>query len=306
MARSQASPPISHQDSPGAATNLELTDEVMSNLSTTSTESKKGEQEDSQAETIADKASSSDHEKPEAALEVPFPFMKLPLEIRSMIYENVLRQPTNIKVEGRFGTFLSGIDYYAINDVATHCRIFLVSKAFYQEAMPIYFCCNTFSFAYTWVMYYVTRKLKVDYRRHFRSIKITGAWMGLHCRGAAKFLQGCVSLRHLSIRFDNSIFRWVRVPGQKRVFKPWGVGELLKVRGIRDLEVKIPHVVDFREEYETFIERLDVLKQPYSVAALRQQDKIDYPPKKAQRSVFGKANVVTRSERKMIANDQKD
>ncbi|KAL9588650.1 MAG: hypothetical protein Q9203_002544 [Teloschistes exilis] len=293
MAQSQAPPPISRQNSPGAAADLKLTDEIMSSLSTTLADCKNGEQEKSQAKRIADKASSSDHEKPEAAPEVPFPFMKLPMEIRSMIYQDVLQQAEDIRVEG----FLSRLS--CDHAVATHCRIFLVSKAFYQEAMPIYFGCNTFDFVCTAVLHYVVRNLSVVYRRQFRSIKIS--WDRYDCSGAAKFLQGCVSLRRLNIQFQGSLFRWCLIPDQ---IKPWGVGELLKVRGIIDLELNISHWDHYPKHYKELVEKLQVLKQPYSVAALRRREKIDYPPKKAQRRVFGKANVVTRSERKMIANGQ--
>ncbi|KAL9581855.1 MAG: hypothetical protein Q9212_003645 [Teloschistes hypoglaucus] len=292
MSESQAPPPISHEDSPGTAADLEVTEDAMANLSTTLADCNNGEQGESQAKATADKALAL------AASRAPFPFMTLPMEIRSMIYEDVLRQPTDISVAGVFSW---AKEDYAI---AEHCRIFLVSKAFYHEAMPIYFGCNTFSFHCTFVLNDVTRNLSVDYRRQFRSIKIN--WGRDECSTAARRLQGFVSLRRLSIQFDGSLFRWFFIPDQGAVFKPWGVGELLKVRGIKDLELNISCGDHYYEEYTKLVEKLQVLRKPYSVAALRRQHKIDYPPKRVQRSVFGKANVVTRSERKMIASIQKD
>ncbi|KAI4251078.1 MAG: hypothetical protein LQ352_005079 [Teloschistes flavicans] len=298
MAGLQTTPPIFQQDSPGVAADLGPTDKIMANLSNTSEDCNIGKQGGNYAEAVAVKASSSDHEKPEAASEAPFPFMKLPLEIRRMIYKDILRQSTDILVQGFLWWWTED------HAIATHCRIFLVSKAFHQEAMPIYFGCNTFSFGCTWVLTCGTKKLNVDYRRQIRSIEIT--WGSDCCSSAAKFLQSCVSLRRLSIKFDGSLFHWFVVPGQRPVFKAWGVGELLKVRGIRDLDLTISSGDHYSKEYEELFQKLQVLRQPYSAAALRRQDKIDYPPKKAQRSVFGKANVVTRSERKMIADGRKD
>lgn len=57
-------------------------------------------------------------------------------------------------------------------------------------------------------------------------------------------------------------------------------------------------------EWQELLEALQVLKQPYSEAAIRRQDKKDYPPEKAKRTVFGRANVVTRAETRLASESE--
>ncbi|KAI4232178.1 MAG: hypothetical protein L6R40_007493 [Gallowayella cf. fulva] len=91
----------------------------------------------------------------------------------------------------------------------------------------------------------------------------------------------------------------VRIPGLR---------ELLKVRGIQTMEFHLalsspPNTTweSIVPDWQQFLAALEVIKQPYSEAALIRQYKKDYPPEKAKRTVFGKANVATRSERRLTS-----
>ncbi|KAL9011494.1 MAG: hypothetical protein Q9180_009188 [Flavoplaca navasiana] len=91
-----------------------------------------------------------------------------------------------------------------------------------------------------------------------------------------------------------------------------GLGDLLKVRGIQELDIIVPSALPHSRYYsfndemspESFIKDLQVLKLPRSAASLRRQDEKDFPPEKARRTVFGKANVMTRSEKAMIDGNE--
>ena len=91
-----------------------------------------------------------------------------------------------------------------------------------------------------------------------------------------------------------------------------GLGDLLKVRGIQELQIIVPSALPYSRYYsfngdvspEFFIKVLQVLKLPRSATSLRRQDEKDFPPEKARRTVFGRANAMTRAERAMIDGNE--
>ncbi|KAL8688015.1 MAG: hypothetical protein Q9218_005968 [Villophora microphyllina] len=296
MAGSQVLPVSSHQGSPGEATDSVAGNKHLANLSTIFDFGGTGKKEESPAKAMADIASFSEDRKPKGVPEAPFPFMKLPLELRNMVYREILQRPKSI-IPYRLYYWRRNIE-----SLVPTCRIFLVSKALYDEAVLIFFGYNTFDFISMDILEEHLATMKVECRRQIRSIVV--GLSGDRRTEAAKLLRRCVSLRHLSIGLGGSSFRFA-TPHPPWVLKPWGVQELLKVRGLNIVEVVNLCSTGgrLREEDSALLKALQVLKQPYSAAALRKQDKVDFPPKKAQRSVYGKTNVMTRSERKMVAND---
>ncbi|KAL8959580.1 MAG: hypothetical protein Q9193_003585 [Seirophora villosa] len=216
----------------------------------------------------------------------PFPFMKLPSEIRVMIYKEVLVAPSEVAVHYRSWWILhTTIEDHAgdeeFHSPALTCRIFRVSKTIYAEAMPIYFGCNTFAFVSLDILS-VLNKLKPDFRRSIRSLSIN--FWGLT---PAKTIR-CWKNEFLPL------------------LKAHGVNDLLKLRGIEELKVEnASHYAmeDFIKGWEAFVGALQVLKQPRNAVTLRRQDRKDYPPEKAKRTVFGKTNVTTRSER--VLNEER-
>ncbi|KAL9010984.1 MAG: hypothetical protein Q9173_004132 [Seirophora scorigena] len=231
----------------------------------------------------------------------PFPFMKLPSEIRVMIYKEALVAPSEVAVHYRPWWILhTTIEDHAgdeeFHSPALICRIFRVSKTIYAEAMPVYFGCNTFAFVSLDILS-VLNKLKPDFRRSIRSLSIN--FWGLTPAKSVKLLQGCISLRKLLLRVG---YRTIRCWKNEflPLLKAHGVNDLLKLRGIEELKVEnASHYAmeEFIKGWEPFVGALQVLKQPRNAVTLRRQDKKDYPPEKAKRTVFGKTNVTTRSER---------
>ncbi|KAL8650467.1 MAG: hypothetical protein Q9210_003808 [Variospora velana] len=239
---------------------------------------------------------------PESLPVKPFPFMKLPPEIRVMVYKEVLVAPSEVAVHYRVWWILhttiedrAGDDEY--HSPALTCRIFRASKTLYAEAMPIYFGCNTFSFASLDVLSLLD-KLKPDYRRNIRSMSIN--FWGYTPAKSVKLLQGCISLRRLVLRVGYRTIRCWKNESFLPLLKSQGVNDLLKLRGIEELKVENANhsaMQDIIKGWTPFVEGLQVLKQPRKAITLRRQDKKDYPPAKAKRTVFGKTNVKTRSER---------
>ncbi|KAI4140645.1 MAG: hypothetical protein L6R39_005708 [Caloplaca ligustica] len=236
----------------------------------------------------------------------PFSFMKLPAEIRVMIFKQLLVVPSDIIV----GYSHQRKSFYAVDIMNEHgydkyhspaatCQLFRVSKAFYQEAMPVYFGCNTFDFPVLDHLA-VLDTLKPDYRRSIRSISFN--FSGIAPAKSVKLLYGCTSLRRLSLRVGYGTTRY-RQGKRLPLLKACGANDLLKVRGIEELEIRrcryyLGTFNEEQDEWESFVGALQVLRQPRDAASLRRQDAKDFPPEKAKRTVFGKSNVMTRSERR--------
>ncbi|KAL8873041.1 MAG: hypothetical protein Q9174_001428 [Haloplaca sp. 1 TL-2023] len=230
-----------------------------------------------------------DHGDSEPFAEKPFPFMKLPPELQNMIFKEAFCFPFKVRC---FMSLASDPEKDPVRSIGYTSRGLRTSKAFYNNAMPVYFHSNTFLFNSFEAIEIFLGGLNVQSRRSIRSVGMI--LEDEDCDEAARLLRGCVSLRRLSITIPceilhyNAIFwvDWARYHGIK---------ELLRhVRGIEELEV-------FRRRRRRcsrcsrkmkvhlgpIIQALQGIKQPYTAAALRVQDKKDF--------VWGKANVTTRS-----------
>ncbi|KAL9098591.1 MAG: hypothetical protein Q9163_005779 [Psora crenata] len=240
----------------------------------------------------------------------PFPFMRLPLEIRTMIYKECLIMPVPIQIYGHGNAMISRdrrSPQWSNPICATAlCRLFQVSKAIYRESMPIYFRYNEFSFSSLSPVYYFLHSLAPDARRTISSISLT--YGGTREALAARALRTCLGLRHLTIVFDSWSMASARpTSGPCSLLHLNGLRDLLRIRGLQTLEVhrKLDHYPDshgsFRD-FPAFVEALQVLKRPRAKAQFTRQDKKDYP-QKATRTVLGRANVRTRMERKAALAD---
>lgn len=253
------------------------------------------------------------HDQPAKTAE-GFPFMKLPPEVRNMIYKEVLVPPKDIHIQVAWCSY-ARTAYDGLRTInhspRRTCRLLRVSKAVYYEAFPIYFGCNTFYCDGVEALGEFLSKLKKDYRRNVRSLSFH--FVGNSPAKSIKLLQGCVSLKSLEIGVT------LRMLDDYGLRKPeslkWlpGLNDLMKVRGIQELKVNLPGALfhpyweSLRNQVspESFIEDLQVLKHPRSEAMIRRQDKKDFPPEKAKRTVFGKANAKTRAE-KAMADEHKE
>lgn len=315
MANPQAVPTSAHNDSLGVALEPQKGDGDSTHAALNTVGCEAQETNTDELKAVAQATTISCFEDVKIARsEKPFPFMKLPPELRLMIYKEVLIAPSDIGIhyDNWADMLLTTVEYDDHGSVyyspAAACSLFRVSKECYKEAMPVYFGCNNFLFSSLDALT-VLNKIKIEYRRSFKSFTIN--FWGLSPAKSARLLRGCTALRQLSLRMS---YRTVRYSGSQ--FLPllnWdGVNDLLKVRGITDLKVRPldyactgQYLDKFLKGWQPFVKTLQVLKQPYSAAALRRQDMKDYPPKRAKRTVFGKTNVMTRSERKFVETASK-
>ena len=252
-------------------------------------------------------------------LQSPFPYEKLSPEIRAMILKELLVMPGPIETY-YFGARFAVYSFKTEDDSqnsrdqilrredmkilqAPVCQIFLVSKAVYREAVPIYFGCNLFKFHNLDNFYAFARWIGPDPRWQLRKIAVD--YDGNAPARAVKFMVECVGLRELEINI-----RWWSLSKYPNVDQPLqvlGQKDLLRIRGLEKIQVNFRGCISYyranaeatEAQYAAFRETLQVLKQPHDARMLRRQEAKDFP-QKARRTIFGKANVVTRSEKKML------
>ncbi|KAL8876822.1 MAG: hypothetical protein Q9198_005048 [Flavoplaca austrocitrina] len=251
--------------------------------------------------------------------EKSFPFMKLPPEIRNTIYEMALFVPDPICIYfvwpgGNWYRPPSGVH----GGLRTNrhspretCQLLLVCKDVYFEASRLYFRNNIFYCYGVEDLCEFLTKLTIQQRRNIRSLSFHFS-DGHAPAKAMRLLRGCVSLRDLTISFTRSTLHEFGLRMPESLKRLPGLGDLLKVHSIQELQIIVPLALPYSRYYsfngevspESFIKDLQVLKLPRSAASLRRQDEKDFPPEKAGRTVFGKANVITRSENAMIDGNE--
>ena len=247
----------------------------------------------------------------------PFPFMRLPLEIRNMVYKELLIQPGSIEIgniyeeEDRFiyGAFAvrkwmdsddnEQIERFRQTPV---CKLFLTSRTVYRESTPLYFGRNVFGLTDLGKVLSFLGRLSPNLRRAVTSLELK--YVGTAPAQANKILATCTGLRQLSIIFSYQTAYMMRGFGTS-LMKLRGLKDLLKLRGLkqvgieRDPRFSAEAFDGLFKEMPEFEKALEVLKTPHDPKTLARLDKKDYP-NKLHRSIFGKANVATRMENKIM------
>ena len=255
----------------------------------------------------------------------PFPLMKLPTEIRLMIFKEFLVMGGSIlfnrsqyfvrKEEPGIGHFRqnpppfvlvgktkwywgSRIDEKQMIMQGQCLNLLVASKAIYRETVPIYFGLNTFCFGNLDLFERFIGKLRADFRWQLARVRL--GYRGTELARAIKTIISCVGLRELTLDLEpSSIVPTRNARAQIRLF---GMKDLLKVRGLTKLELTAAESVYIGntaiqgtvcQEYMDVIEaRLQVLKQPINPKTLKRLSEEDFPVKK-MRTLFCNANVVT-------------
>lgn len=188
--------------------------------------------------------------------------------------------------------------------------LFLVSKSITNEAKGLFFRHNDFHFDKLDYLEDFLNAISVSSRRSLASISFV--YFGNSPARSIKALKECVGLRNLRIEIDlwslgtlSYSSCWYEKDDLPGLAKMHGMGNLLKIRGIKDLEMVFHGDLDrYREDIlprEAMKAALEVLKKPRKAAQLTRQERKDYP-EPVGRTVFGKANVTTRGEKKMMGN----
>ena len=262
----------------------------------------------------------------------PFRLMDLPLELRSMIFRQFLVMPGPVLFRTlawrRIGPFARPepvriedlrqwtdsddddegyTEYFIEPDLirqSSLLNIFSASKTVYRETVPLYFGCNEFDFNTLDHMEQFLGKIGAEYRWQIASIAVV--YNGKAPAKAVKRLTECVGLRRLTLKVNTHSFGRMdpSTPNDARLI---GMNDLLRIRGLDRLDIvanggkytyfttKLFPTEDLADGLR---ERLEVLKLPRDPKQLKRQERKDFPTK-SKRTVFGAANVVTRSEKQL-------
>lgn len=247
------------------------------------------------------------------ALVEPFPFMKLYPEIRNMVYKELLVMPGMVGIEDRFtDRRVQTVEFVYRRDASKTkldidqkaTRALLgTSKAIYEEASHFYFRSNHFYFEDMNLLNVFVQKMRPDFRRLIR--RVTVHYCGRAPARTMRSLATCVGLSELTLKFS-----YGTLPYSPMTLT--GLKDLLKIRGLTDVKIDT-EVMDthpaqplyaFKSKDE-LASALQVLKKPHNPGNLKKQEEKDYPKGKSQRTVFGKANVITRTEKKIMGEPKK-
>lgn len=209
----------------------------------------------------------------------PFPFMRLPPELRNMVYKELLVQPGMICIQFRGcppGESVQRADGRGSDhciDVKALRQLLWTSKTIYQEAAPFYFGSNHFRFQCLGTLTKCLQRLRPDSRRLLR--RITVSFSNSTPARAMKLLGTCVSLSELTLEMCLGT-AWSSRRKQDGRMQFNGLNDLLKIRGLDKFTVDTTHMEPYREEgHNIFFDEkgladvLEVLKEPRNPAKLR-------------------------------------
>ncbi|KAI4108630.1 MAG: hypothetical protein LQ339_002146 [Xanthoria mediterranea] len=239
----------------------------------------------------------------------PFPFMKLPPELRVMVYNYHFFQP----VEHATSLCLATVHpsdlaeckpggpicrFASVNNRVHMGNLWVTSKEIYHEAMPIFFSTHYFQFASLETLGHFLSTIPHYHRQHITKLRFdylkTSKTKSFDIQQTLRLLSECPNLVELAIGFSaDNLFRSDRHIGPKT---------LLQVRGIESVEIIFiglnTHVVDLPERFATrFSERISVLKEPYSPAETKRREARGISKETVSRTCFDGSEKETRAAR---------
>ncbi|KAI4131994.1 MAG: hypothetical protein LQ338_000978 [Usnochroma carphineum] len=245
----------------------------------------------------------------------PFPFMKLPPELRIMVYKLHFSQTSyrltncncwskdRCRAERSSRHFICGATNsvpFKANIVRPH--LLMASKTIYHEVMPTFFSSREFCFDSVEILGAFLTQIGPYHRQYLSTVQFTyeksGATAMFEIHEAFRLLGSCPNLRDLSIAIASHHFC------RRKISMP-GFSTLLKIRGIETLDVDFldaywvtylygSEVVDAKE---VICKKLSVLKEPYSPAALTRRETLGITKSAEPRTAFGEKKPDSRAER---------
>ena len=241
-----------------------------------------------------------------------FPFMRLPLELRTIIYKMHFAQAATftslpsprVSFEGH--AFQSrGV--WTSNEGVPVRLLWTLSKDLYHEAMPLYFQTTEFTFNSLESLAHFLNVIGPYHRQHVTSVNLNSSrfdscvdrghpvsdsetYAGLQ---ALKLLRKCPALRHMQ-------FNLPIVPYHLADASEW-FRAILKIRDLKSVDIKPVNINDYWPwpRYDNMKIRkhnkqvLQVLKQPHRPAAIKKREDKGISRVVVPRTFFGS---VTRSE----------
>ncbi|KAL8889599.1 MAG: hypothetical protein Q9215_003159 [Flavoplaca cf. flavocitrina] len=207
--------------------------------------------------------------------QAPFPFMKLPAELRVMVYQYHFFQSAEhlaghceFARERACGSGGPACRLGIVNEYVHLGNLWITSKAIYHEAMPIYFSTHDFHFSCIGDLFKFLTTIPYYHRQHITKLSFVytnGCRIPKSARidnfdihQAFRLLSECPNLIELGICLSGF--------ETNRIFQSqWGLKTLLKLRGIERLTLE--EVDGWADAQITSLDRsLSVLKGPYSPA----------------------------------------
>lgn len=235
----------------------------------------------------------SKRESQSLAIDTTFPLMRLPVEIRLIIYEFHFLQAGEVAEAEQNCPAGESCCAKVYNRNVPVRMLWMASKTVYQEAMPTYFRTKNFRFLDAERLLAFLRVIGPHHRQYIT--QITLYLRVIDNAKVFKRIAQCPSLEHLSLVIQPS--RHNRVELMRRP----AIRSLLTIRNLKSVQFGVLH--DHRtilpsEAMEEIVDALQVLKQPYDAITLRQRAVQGFSKTRGVRTTFAKASPRSRDERR--------
>lgn len=237
----------------------------------------------------------------------PFPFMKLPPELRNMVYKYHFRRPHYRIGQSSYGekedcdAKLAGRCITRNSTGAVPAYLLRASKTIYNEVMPLFFRDGTFSFEKIEDLGAFLARTGPCHRQHITSIEFdyekVGATKIFDIHEAFRLLGQCPNLSKVSINIAaHQLWRKAAFPG---------LATLRKIRGVKDIKVYFDDAYWVTYLYgeelpatkQTVAKKFAVLKDPHSAAAIKRREANGITKRAEPRMIFVEKKAESRAER---------
>ncbi|MCJ1428134.1 hypothetical protein MMC29_006042 [Sticta canariensis] len=235
----------------------------------------------------------SKRESQSLAMDATFPLMRLPVEIRLIIYEFHFLQAGEVAEAEKNCPAGESCCAKRYNRNVPVRMLWMASKTLYQEAMPTYFRTKNFRFPDPEHLLAFLRVIGPHHRQYIT--QITLYLRVIDNAKVFKRIAQCPSLEHLSLVIQP--FRHDRVELMRRP----AIRSLLTIRNLKSVQFGFlhhHHTILPSTAMEEIVDALQVLKQPYDAITLRQRAVQGFSKTRDVRTTFAKASPRSRDERR--------
>lgn len=194
-----------------------------------------------------------------------FPLMRLPLEIRLMIYNEHFNQAGET-VESEFVCPAGPLcRLLRFNQGVPVRKLLFVSKSIYQETMPLYYRTKNFNFCMPSSLASFLDVIGKFQRQHITTITLR---LREDFTQASKKLFECPALENLTLRVPDYHFS----DTQPTISNISGMNHFFKIRDLKFLEVRVLRITEQASLWKAtmdYVTPLQFLKEPYNATAIK-------------------------------------
>lgn len=236
----------------------------------------------------------------------PFPFMKLPPELRMMVYKfHFFQKPDHLEGSRCWDPKLCGVGKPCcsaqVNDGVPIQRLWMASKTIYYEAMPLFFSTRIFNFENIERLGQFLVTIGSYHRQHITAVAFTyekaASTDVFEVHEAFRLLGECPNLAKLFIHMhSHHIWKKHAMPGSKT---------LLKIRGIKKLGISFfdaywmtyLYGLDLNSAKKKVTDKLEVLKNPHTPADMKRREAKGITKRAEPRMTFTGSKPESRADR---------